>query len=263
MLTSRTTGIAPEDNEGHAVLLLHAFPVSSGMWEPQLGALAEAGIAAIAPNAYGIEGSEEKTAWTFEGYARELALLLDGIGCRKASVVGLSMGGYQAFAFYRLFPEHTASLVLCDTRAEADVPEAAKQRQEFIEAVENRGPAEAAGRMMPNYFTPETFSANPALARQTEAMITGQSVTAITAAMKAIMQREDSSRLLPAITCPVLVLNGRKDRLTNPETATAIAKSIPGAKLELIDEAGHLSNMEQPERFNRALLDHLRKVRGS
>jgi non-heme chloroperoxidase len=263
MLTCRTNGIAPAERGGQAVLLLHAFPVSSEMWQQQLEALEKASIPAIAPNAYGIEGSEEKKTWTFEEYARELAVLLDSLGCRKATVAGLSMGGYQAFAFYGLFPERTASLVLCDTRAEADKPEAAKQRLDFIEAVEKEGAGAAVKRMIPNYFTPETFRANPSLARQAEAMIMRQSPAAIMSAMKAIMNRRDSTPMLARIACPVLVINGLEDSLTTAETARSIAGSIPGAELELIAGAAHLSNMEQPEKFNQALLDHVRRTAGT
>jgi len=74
------------------------------------------------------------------------------------------------------------------------------------------------------------------------------------------MKREDSSSLLPEISCPVLVLNGLEDRLTTPATAAGIAAGIPGAAIELIENAAHLSNMEQPDRFNRLLLDHIRQV---
>lgn len=263
MLTTRRTTPSQSGQDGYAVLLLHAFPVSSDMWEPQLVALEENNITAIAPNAYGIEGSEEHATWTFREYAETLSGILDEIGCRKATIVGLSMGGYQALAFYRLFPERTASLVLCDTRAEADAPEAETQRQEFIEAVERAGPEEAARRMIPNYFTPETCNDNPQLVERAKTMITAQSVTAITSAMKAIMKREDSSTLLREISCPVLVLNGQDDKLTTPETAAGIAARIPGANIGLIEHAAHLSNMEQPDRFNRALLDHIRKVSNS
>ncbi|WP_292004358.1 alpha/beta fold hydrolase [Chlorobium sp.] len=260
MLTSRTTKDISSHRADHTVLLLHAFPLSAAMWDEQLRALEDAGIAAIAPNAYGIEGSPEKTDWTFEEYASDIAAMLDGTGCEKATVAGLSMGGYQAFAFYRLYPERTASLVLCDTRAEADAPEAVRQRQEFIEAVETGGPGEAVRRMMPNYFAPATYTSDPSLVDRAEAMITRQSRAAITSAMKAIMNRADATALLPDIACPVLVLNGSEDRLTTPETARAIASGIPGARLELVENAGHLSNMERPEAFNRALIDHIGRL---
>lgn len=260
MLTSLKNAIAPSDNDGHAVVLLHAFPLSADMWRFQIDALEEAGVAAIAPNAYGIEGSEGKKVWGFEEYAHELATLLDTYGCMKAAVAGLSMGGYQAFALYRLFPQRIHSLVLCDTRAEADDPEAVRSREAFIEAVEKNGATEAASRMMPNYFTPQTRKSNPSLVQQAERMIIRQSPETITSAMRAIMNRTDSTAMLKTISCPVLVLNGSEDCLTTAETARSIAESVSGAALQLIPGAAHLANMEQPKLFSRALLDHLGKT---
>ncbi|MFZ4524308.1 MAG: alpha/beta fold hydrolase [Chlorobium sp.] len=241
----------------HAILLLHAFPLSAAMWQPQIDVLGEAGYMVIAPNAFGIDGSPEQESWTFTDYAHELASLLDSLKVAKATVVGLSMGGYQAFEFYRLYPGKTASLVLCDTRAEADAPAARSAREDFIRAVAENGAGEAAGRMIPNYFTDNTYTMKPELVAQAEAMIVTQSAAVINGAMRAIMARFDATSLLSAITCPVLILNGEKDKLTTKETAESIHASIPGSQLRLLAGAGHLSNMEQPEAFNRALLDHL------
>jgi len=245
----------------HTVMLLHAFPLSAAMWQSQIEPLAQAGLRVIAPHAYGVEGSAEKENWTFTEYAHELAELLESHGVNKATIVGLSMGGYQAFEFYRLYPDKTASLVLCDTRAEGDAPEARKNREEFIHAVETNGAEEAVKRMIPNYFTAATYTYKPELVAQAKDIIRKQSPKDITDAMRAIMQRNDSSSLLPNIHCPVLVLNGVDDKLTTPDTARSISSRIPGSQLQLLAEAGHISNMEQPEEFNRALLDHIEEVR--
>lgn len=241
----------------HAILFLHAFPLSASMWQPQIEALGKAGHTVIAPNAFGIEGSEEKEEWTFTEYAHDLAALLESLSVGRATVVGLSMGGYQAFEFYRLYPNKTASLVLCDTRAEADAPAARSTREDFILAVEKEGSEEAARRMIPNYFTTDTYTMRPELAAQAASMITKQSPAVINGAMRAIMTRSDATSLLASINCPVLVLNGEEDRLTTKETAESIHASLRGSQLRLLAGAGHISNMEQPEAFNRALLDHL------
>ncbi|MEI8032021.1 MAG: alpha/beta hydrolase [Chlorobiaceae bacterium] len=258
MLTYLTAGPALEGS--HAVLLLHAFPLSAEMWKAQIAALATAGYRVVAPNAYGIEGSEERGEWDFTAYAHGLAALLDSLDIKKATVAGLSMGGYQAFEFWRLYPERTASLVLCDTRAEGDQPAAQANREEFIAAVETLGATEASRRMMPNYFAAKTYIERPELAQEASEMIEKQPPAVINAAMRAIMTRPDSSPLLGIIRCPVLVLNGAEDRLTTPETAAAISDRIPHAKLLLLQEAGHISNLESPEAFNRALLQHLENV---
>ncbi len=260
MLTYRGANLTEISIKKHALLLLHAFPLSAAMWQPQLEALGNAGVAVIAPNAYGIEGSEERNSWSFTDYAHELAELLESLNIDRVTVAGLSMGGYQAFEFYRLYPQKTASLVLCDTRAEADAPEARSAREEFIRAIEAGGAEEAARRMIPNYFTVETSVEKPELAAEAAMMIKKQSATVITAAMRAIMMRSDATPLLSVIGCPVLVLCGAADKLTTPETAESIHSLVPASQLRLIAGAGHISNMEQPEAFNSALLDHFKEV---
>ncbi len=257
MLTYSGANLTAGGIKKHALLLLHAFPLSADMWKPQFEALGKAGYAVIAPNAFGIEGSEERNEWTFTDYAHELAKLLESLKIERVTVVGLSMGGYQAFEFYRLYPRKTASLVLCDTRAEADAPEARSAREEFIRAIEACGAEEAARRMIPNYFTAGSSVEKPELAAEAAMMIKKQSATVINAAMRAIMMRSDATPLLAAIDCPVLVLCGAADKLTTPETAESIHALIPASQLRLIAGAGHISNMEQPEAFSSALLDHL------
>jgi non-heme chloroperoxidase len=263
MLTFRSVNLTEDGIEKGAILLLHAFPLSSAMWQPQLGALGNAGYAVIAPNAYGIEGSEERKAWTFTDYAHELAALLESLKIERVTIVGLSMGGYQAFEFFRLYPGKTASLVLCDTRAEADAPAASTAREEFIQAIEAGGAEEAARRMIPNYFTPETCTMRPELLTEAAAMIGTQSATVINSAMRAIMMRSDATPLLATIHCPALVLNGKEDKLTTPETAESIHTLIPHSELHLLAGAAHISNMEQAEAYTGALLAHIEEVRRS
>ena len=112
MLTCISANIPKSSTAKHAVLLLHAFPLSAAMWQPQIDALRKAGFTVIAPNSFGIDGSDEKESWSFTDYAHELASLLESLKIEKVTIVGLSMGGYQAFEFYRLYPDKTASLVL-------------------------------------------------------------------------------------------------------------------------------------------------------
>jgi 3-oxoadipate enol-lactonase len=263
MLTYRSVNLTEDGIEKGAILLLHAFPLSAAMWKPQLEALGNTGYAVIAPNAYGIEGSEERKAWTFTDYAHELAALLESLKIERVTIVGLSMGGYQAFEFFRLYPGKTASLVLCDTRAEADAPAASTAREEFIRAIEAGGAEEAARRMIPNYFTPETCTMRPELLTEAAAMIRKQSATVINSAMRAIMMRSDATPLLATIHCPVLVLNGKEDKLTTSETAESIHTLIPHSELHLLAGAAHISNMEQAEAYNCALLAHIEEVRRS
>jgi non-heme chloroperoxidase len=250
--------IGSAHGDAGTVVLLHAFPLSASMWEPQIDFLETAGYRVIAPHVYGFDGSPSKPGWSMDEYAHDLATLLDSLGCEKVTIVGLSMGGYQAFAFWRLFPERLASLVLCDTRANADAPEARTQRMEFRRAVEENGSGEAADRMVPNFFDRDAVESRSGLASKARGIIVRQPAEAISEAMRAIAERPDSSGLMPQITCPVLIMNGAGDVVTTPETAASMQAAIPGSRLELISGAGHLSNLEQPDLFNRLLLTHLK-----
>lgn len=242
------------------IVLLHAFPVSGAMWEAQIPELEKDGFSVIAPNVYGFDGSPMRIEWNMADYAHDLARLLDSLGVGKVSLAGLSMGGYQAFAFYRLYPERVSSIVLCDTRANADAPEAQAQRMEFCRAIEAYGPTEAASRMLPNFFAARTYESNPGLVSKTREMILRQPAPAISDAMKAIAGRVDSTDLLPEINFPVLIICGAEDRATPPETAASMHSLIPGSRLEILPEAGHLSNLDQPDLFNRLLLEHLKSL---
>jgi 3-oxoadipate enol-lactonase len=242
------------------ILLLHAFPVSAQMWEPQLAPLGESGYRVIAPVVYGFDSSPSRPGWSMDDYARDLARLIEALGWKSATVVGLSMGGYQALAFYRLYPELIASLVLCDTRANADTPEVLAGRQAFRKAVMEKGAEEAAARMVPNFFAKESYSSNQPLVEKTRESIVRQMPEEISEAMRAIAGRGDSTELLTEIACPTLIVCGMNDTVTPPEIATTMHALIPGSKLELIPEAGHLSNLEQPAIFNGILLEHLRSL---
>ncbi|NTW81818.1 MAG: alpha/beta fold hydrolase [Chlorobiaceae bacterium] len=258
MLTYLQAG--PEKPGTPTVILLHAFPLSAEMWKPQLYALGKAGYRVIAPNAFGIDGSDEKAEWNFTDFAHELAALMDSLGIAKATITGLSMGGYQAFEFYRNYPEKIVSLVLCDTRAESDTQAAREQRGEFMKAVETAGADEAVRRMVPNYFSSDTYLSKSELPAEVSVIIRRQPAHVINAAQHAIMTRIDSTPLLGSITCPVLVICGTEDRMTTPQTAEDISVRIRGSRLILLGGAGHISNMEQPDAFNRALLEYLRAL---
>ncbi|RNA65458.1 alpha/beta fold hydrolase [Prosthecochloris sp. ZM_2] len=243
--------------DGYAVLLLHAFPLSSAMWVEQLGALFRYHVPTLAPNVYGVEGSDPHHPWTFREYIGEVVALLEELGIGKVTVAGLSMGGYQAFELYRQAPDKIRSMVLCDTRSEADTPEALENRWAFIEAVTANGPEEAVEAMLPKVFALPPEESSPVMVETFSSIVMHQSGEAIAAAMRAIAERPDSTGMLADISCPVTLITGKEDRLTPPELARSMQRKIAGSELHLIDNAGHLSNMEQPRAFNELLLGHL------
>ncbi len=258
MLSYKGVHLDSGNTSTHAVLLLHAFPLSSEMWAPQLSMLEAEGISAIAPDVFGVEASPPKENWTFGDYIEEIASLLSSLRIEGVNVVGLSMGGYQAFELWRMFPQKVRSMVLCDTRAEQDNEDALANRRDFITAVREKGPEEAVARMLPNVFGPETYATRTAAVDSFKQIAMLQSGAVIAAAMQAIASRVDSVESLETITCPVTFITGMEDKLTPPPLAESMHRKVTGSTLHLIPEAGHLSNMELPERFNALLLEHLR-----
>ncbi len=260
MLSYSSVNLDPSAGTEHGVLLLHAFPLSAEMWQAQLSMLERRRVAAVAPNIYGVEGSPEKKGWTFGDYAGELASLLSAVKMRKATVVGLSMGGYQAFELWRSHPETVASLVLCDTRAEQDNEEALANRRDFASAVRASGAEEAVTRMLPNVFARKAYTGGSALVDTFGAIVKKQSGDVIASAMEAIASRVDSVDTLPRISCPVTFIYGDEDKLTPKTLGESMQQRIPGSRLRIINGAGHLSNMERPDLFNDCLAGHLQEV---
>lgn len=243
------------------LLLLHAFPLSARMWEPQ-HALAEHGWRVVMPHFRGFDGArpEDQDAATLDDYAGDVANLLETLEIDRAVIGGLSMGGYVALALYRHAPQLFRGLVLADTRAEADSAEARANRARMMALAGTGGAAAIADDMVPKLLGQTTRATRPALEERVRALILGNPPAAIQAALRAMMTRPDSTALLPAIAVPTLVVVGDEDTLTPPQLSASMAASIPQADLLVLSQAGHLSSLEQPHAFNAALLRFLDRL---
>ncbi len=241
------------DDQGKGVpfVFLHAFPLSRRMWDPQMAALSPR-FRVITVDLRG-HGESDAPLWlyTLDQAADDVAALLDHLSIGKAVFVGLSMGGYICFAFYRRFASRVQALVLADTRAGADTPEGKAGRFQMAQTAYRQGPAAIADLMIPKLLSPRTVQTKPDLVHRVRAMIEGNQISGIAGDLMAMAERPDSVPMLPTIACPALVLVGQEDLTTPPSESRLISQRIPGARLEIIPEAGHLSNLEQPDRFNR------------
>jgi pimeloyl-ACP methyl ester carboxylesterase len=165
---------------------------------------------------------------------------------------GLSMGGYISYEIVRQAPQRVTKLALLDTGSRADAPERAAARRELIATAEREGARRAQQLLMPVLIHKARLVDKP-LVQTIEQMADDIGVEAFRRQQTAIMSRPDNRPFLPSITCPTLVLVGREDALTPVELSQEIAASIPGARLEIVPDCGHLSTMERPEAVNRAL----------
>ena len=248
--------IAYEDRgTGPSIVFLHAFPLNRTMWAPQVAVLSRR-FRTISIDLRGL-GESDAPYWRYslEQYARDVKEVLTSLDIKKALFVGLSMGGYLEFALYRLYPEMVLAIVLADTRAEADKPEQIQWRFNLAQRTAAMGPAAVIAEMLPKLLAPARYDRDPALVAQVKAILSAAPVPGIIGALMAIAERPDSTGLLPTMSIPALVIVGAEDVLTTIADAERIAKGIAGAELVVIPDAGHLSNLEQPDRFTAAVED--------
>lgn len=234
------------------LLLLHAWPLDARMWAPQRQALPPE-LPVVAPDHPGFGSTPlAGPVTTMEACARHALGALDAAGVERAVVCGLSLGGYVAFEVWRRARERVLGLVLANTRALADPPEAAQARRDLAARLRREGNLLAADP--PKLLAPD---APAELFERVRALIADQSAEAIAAALEGMAERPDSTPDLSGISVPTLVVTSTQDQLIPPEVSIAMAEQIPGARLEVIEGVGHLSNLEAPERFTRLLREQL------
>jgi 3-oxoadipate enol-lactonase len=239
---------------GLPVVLLHAFPMSSSMWEPQLEALKDFRV--IAPDFRGFGGTPLSAPWFIEHAVDDVLEL----GLEKAVYVGLSMGGYVALRLAEKAPDRVRALVLCDTRAEADANENKIKRAAAVDFVRSRGVGAFVDPFLNDALAQQTKTAKPKVVEFLKGIAGKASAEAVMAALAALAARGDMTGALPGIKVPTAVLVGSQDKITPLPLAEILRTRIPGAELHLIPDAGHFTNAENPAAFNERLVSFLKRL---
>jgi 3-oxoadipate enol-lactonase len=257
--TLRETEMAYTDvGNGPAVLLLHGFPFDRSMWRDQIHFLSARGYHVIAPDLRGLGETTSATAIsTIEDMAQDAAALLDYLQIECVVVGGLSMGVYVAFEFASLFPSRVSALVLAGGRALPADDAEKKSREEQATRVIAEGMSFAVDSILTNLLATGTLANKPDVVERIRTMILCNNPRGAAAAQLGMAARRDYSGDLAQIKVPTLIIAGREDGVRKPEDAELIHEGIKDSRLKIIDDAGHLMNMEQPEIFNRAMLDFL------
>lgn len=239
-----------DQGNGFPLVFLHAFPLNRSMWTEQENALSsQFRVMTIDLRGHG-ESDAPLWHYTLDQAADDVCGLLDHLSIKQAVFVGLSMGGYILFAFYRKYAERVKGMVLADTRAQADTEDGKRARFEMAQIAYKRGSSAIADIMIPKLLSPGTIQTRPELVQRVRGMIEGNQVSGIAGDLMAMAQRPDSVPFLQQIHCPTQIIVGELDIPTPPADARFMAESIPNAHLAIIPGAGHLSNLEQPGRFN-------------
>jgi 3-oxoadipate enol-lactonase len=250
-----------EAGTGPAVLLLHGFPFNRSLWRQQVEILAPH-FHVIAPDLRGHgETSVTASPATMAEMAQDVIGLMEALDIAQATLGGLSMGGYVALSLYRRWPERVRALVLADTRAVADTEEGKEAREQQAQKALLEGMAPIADAMLPKLLAPITVARRPEVVARVRDMILNTDPVGAAAAQRGMAQRIDHTDFLSRIVVPTLVIVGRHDQLTPVSESEMMHRGITGSRLQVIEDAGHISNLEQPERFNRSLSEFLHEIR--
>lgn len=252
--------------EGPLVLFLHGIGGNKLNWHLQLPAFAPK-FTAAAWDARGYGASDDYEGdLDFNDFARDLVRVLDHFGAKNAHLCGLSMGGRIAQDFYALFPDRVATLVLCDTFAGDDPSDSRSGRsqsiEEFVESrirpyLDGADPKERAPKSAGRLMAPGASEDAKRRAIEASSMLHVESYIK-TVRASAAFSRVDN---LPNISVPTLLVFGDVDPLTPPTVGEYMNERIKGSKLVVIEKAGHMTNLEQPEAFNEAVLSFLAEHR--
>lgn len=247
------------------VVLLHAFPLDHRMWAHQGEALASAGCRVIAPDLPGFGGTQLPAGEPdLQVVAADVLDRLAEHGVDRAIVAGLSLGGYVAMAMMRVRPALFDAVILCDTKASADSPDAAGNRTRLAAAV-TADPGQC-GRILrhaiiPGLLGPTTQGSRPAVVDRVGGWLDEANPAAVAWYQQAMAVRPDSHEVLHSIDAPALVLWGDEDALSPEPEQQSMLDVLRHGQRAVIPAAGHLSAVEYPDAVSRAFLQFVSTVR--
>jgi pimeloyl-ACP methyl ester carboxylesterase len=247
--------------DGFPVVLLHPFPVHRGFWLPVARQLT-AEYRVIAPDlrAHGRSGVGSGPA-TMAKHAADLSRLLDAERIPRAVFVGVSIGGYVLFEFWRRSRDRVAALVLANTRAEPDTEQGKANRFKSIEDARLRGTTQFIESQLESLIGASTRRNRPDLVTSARQMMETMTVNGLVNVQEGMAARPDSVATLSTIDVPTLVIAAEEDTVTPAANANLLHSKIRDARMAVIPQAGHYSAFERPKEFGRLLSQFLAGLR--
>lgn len=240
------------------VVFVHGFPFNQKMWVPQVEVL-KGKYSVLTYDGRGLGESEVGDGqYMFENLVDDFIELLRSLKIEKVIACGLSMGGYVILRAYEKQPPLFHALVLCDTRSEADGNEAKLRRANMLHVLKFHGKEKFADEFIKTVLSPKTFEEKSDIVNFVRDMIIQNNEIGIAGNLIALSTRTDTSHLLEKIDIPVLIIVGEDDALTPPTLAQTLHSKIKNSRLAIIPSAGHLSNLENSEKFNEVILSFLK-----
>lgn len=239
------------------IIFVHGFPFDKSMWKGQLDNLKSSNrVIALDIRGFG-KSTDEKTPLSIELFAEDLVFFMDKLNIEKAIICGLSMGGYISLNAVSRFPERFTALVLCDTQCIADTTQAKENRYLTIKQINLEGADAFNEKFVKSVFHPDSLTNKTELVENLRSIVVANSTRIITAGLTAMAERSETCSTLEAIKIPTLIICGREDELTPLAKSEFMHERIKGSIVRIIDHAAHVSNLEQPDEFNKYLKNFL------
>ncbi len=247
-----------ETQSENTLFFIHGFPFNKDMWLPQIEHFkTQFRCIAVDVKGHGLSTSDEED-FSVSGFADDIISLLNDLKIAKVILAGLSMGGYIALNLVTRFPERVSGLILSGTNCIADTPEAKEKRMKTIESLPKIGMEVYAKESVKNLFAPDSLLHKQAEVQLIRAMIENTSEITIVKTLKALANREETCSKLENIKQPTLVLVGENDTVTPFAHAEILWDKMPNSKLFVIENAGHIANLENTSEFNQ-IIDYFLK----
>jgi pimeloyl-ACP methyl ester carboxylesterase len=256
------TQLNVEDHgSGSPLLLIHGFPLNLEMWRPQIESLsASSRVIALDQRGHG-QSPPTPGPYPIDLLANDCAAVLESLGVQSPAVIcGHSMGGYISFAFYRRFPHRVSGLILAATRAGADTDQARAKREKAVAETEMKGTQPVLDNMLPILLAPDTYQEKPELVQAVDQILSKTSAKGMLSALQGMKARPDSKETLGKIRVPTLIIHGLEDQIITMDESRTMHTEIQNSQLEIIPDAGHLPNLEQPSVFNRSVASFLSSI---
>jgi pimeloyl-ACP methyl ester carboxylesterase len=255
-----------EKGQGFPLLFGHSFLWDASMWEPTVEELS-ANYRCLVPELWGHGRSDppDSRDYSIEKLAQDMASFLQALEIQSCVIIGLSVGGMWGAHLAVNNPDLVTSLVLMDTYVGAEEQESLSRYLQMMAVSEQAGliPPPLIEQIVPLFFSPETMETKPELVerlKQRLSSIHSEQLSGILAIGRGIFGRNSLLERLNAITCPTLVLVGSDDTSMPPHYSSEMVAHLKNAQLEIIPNAGHISNLEQPEIVNAILKQFLERT---
>lgn len=250
-----------DSGSGTPIVFLHSFGHNKTLWFPQLTHFLEQGYRVVAPDMPGHgDSSFDPENHTVDRIAQIYIELFAKLGLQRVILAGISMGGYIALRMWARKPDLISALVLSNTKAEADSEEIVGRRRTQMANINKHGLSDFVHTGAPKRLSPAVLQHRPWVLDSIKMMNFTVSAEVNAATLEAMAAKEDDIKTLATINVPTLITTGSDDIFIPGTSAGVLKEGIRNAQLHVIQDTGHVSNLENPTEYNRVIGDFLRTL---